>query len=228
VATRIDDDRAALEVRDSGVGIAPELMPRIFDLFVQGAPSLDRPLGGLGLGLTLASRLAALHGGGLTAASQGPGQGSTFTLRLPRMEAPAVATRTPEPVRLDAGRNVVLVEDNADLREMMRMHLELDGHTVIEAVDGRTGVEAILAQRPDVALIDIGLPEIDGYEVARSVRARQNPPVTYLVALTGYGQADDKRRAREAGFDAHLIKPVTPEDLEAAIAAADGRAARQP
>ena len=212
---------AVLRVRDTGVGIAPEMLPRIFDMFVQGARRPDGGAGGLGLGLTLVRRIAELHGGSVEAASEGLGRGSAFTLRLPAMAAPP----PPEPPAVPGSRNgdrrrrVVIVEDNADAREMLRFALELAGHDVHEAHDGPSGLEAVLRLRPDVALIDIGLPEFDGYQVARMIRTQAGTSI-HLVALTGYGQPDDRRQALEAGFDAHLVKPVEPGTLQAAVEAA--------
>ncbi len=217
---------ALLRVRDSGVGIAPEMLARIFDLFAQGERGPDRGAGGLGLGLTLVRRIAELHGGHAEAASEGPGRGSTFTVALPAIAAPRpapaeAATATP---RDTAVRRILVVEDNADAREMLHHLLRLAGHAVSEATDGPGGLEAARRERPDIALLDVGLPGVDGYELARRLRAEDAG--VYLVALTGYGQPDDRRQAMEAGFDAHLVKPVSPEALLAAIhaAAAGGRA----
>jgi CheY-like chemotaxis protein len=167
-------------------------------------------------------RIAGLHGGSVEAASDGPGRGSTFTLRLPTIAVPTVPPVPPAqpaaaPPR-DARRRVLVVEDNADTREMLRSALELSGHEVHEAHDGPSGLEAILRLGPDVALVDIGLPEFDGYEIARKVRAGAGA-APYLVALTGFGQPDDRRQALEAGFDAHLVKPVDPDVLMAVIQA---------
>jgi signal transduction histidine kinase len=220
VTLRASDGQAVLQVRDSGVGIAPEMLPRVFDMFVQGARHPDGGPGGLGLGLTLVRRISELHGGSVEAASDGPGRGSTFTVRLPAMTTPAVPPAGPAaPPPRAARRRVLVVEDNADAREMLRSALELSGHEVHEAHDGPGGLEAILRLRPDVALIDIGLPGFDGYEITRKVRVASGA-AAYLVALTGFGQPDDRRQALEAGFDAHLVKPVDPDALLAVIHAA--------
>jgi signal transduction histidine kinase/CheY-like chemotaxis protein len=220
VETRVEGDKAVLSVRDTGMGIAPELLPRIFEVFIQGPASLDRSQGGLGLGLALVQRLAQMHGGSVEARSEGEGRGAEFTLRLPRMPAPAPrrieAKAQPAPVRA----RVLLVDDHDDARGMLRVMLELLGYHVIEAGDGLKGVEAAAAQRPDIAVVDIGLPGIDGYEVARRLRADESTRGMGLIALTGYGQDDDRRRALAAGFDEHLVKPVEPEALGAAIASA--------
>ena len=210
---------AVLRVRDAGVGIAAEVLPRVFDMFVQGARRPDAGPGGLGLGLTLVRRIAELHGGSVEAASDGPGRGSTFTVRLPAMTAPPAPPRPARRASNGGRRRVLIVEDNADAREVLRFALEISGHEVHEAQDGPSGLAAILGLRPDVALVDIGLPQFDGYEVARKVRAAAGAPV-YLVALTGFGQPDDRRLALEAGFDAHLVKPVEPDVLLDAIHAA--------
>jgi signal transduction histidine kinase len=214
VRVRAHAECAVLEVTDTGVGIPPRLLPAVFDLFVQGDRALDRTQGGLGLGLTLVKALVGLHGGSVQATSDGPGRGTTFTARLPLIPPPAPA----EP-RADASampgsrRRILLVEDNQDSREMVRLALSLAGHEVHEAPDGPTAVELARTIAPDIAVVDIGLPGIDGYEVARRIRAMPGGKAVRLVALTGYGQAADRLRALEAGFDAHLTKPVTPERL---------------
>jgi PAS domain S-box-containing protein len=204
-----------LRVSDTGHGIAPELLPRIFDLFVQGEQAPERAQGGLGIGLTLVRRLVELHDGRVEAASAGAG--STFTIRLPRLPAPPPSAEPPRRHRVPPQRTL-LVEDNDDAREMLRTLLELDGHTVYEASNGIAGLAAALEHRPDLAVIDIGLPEMDGYEVARRLRASESLKAIRLIALTGYGQADDARRAHEAGFDLHVVKPVDPDRLAEAVA----------
>jgi signal transduction histidine kinase/ActR/RegA family two-component response regulator len=221
ITLRRAGEAAVLSVRDSGVGIAPEMLPRVFDLFAQGERGPDRGAGGLGLGLTLVRRITELHGGTVEAASDGPGHGSTFTVRLPAMAAPQPARALPLAPAAASGtsRRILVVEDNTDAREMLHHLLKLAGHEVLDAADGPGGLEVALRQRPDIALVDVGLPGFDGYELARRVRATGDSSV-YLVALTGYGQPDDRRQAMEAGFDAHLVKPVHPEALLAAIHAA--------
>jgi signal transduction histidine kinase/CheY-like chemotaxis protein len=211
---------AVLRVEDTGVGIAVDLLPRIFELFVQADHSLDRSQGGLGLGLTLARQLVEMHGGRIAAASEGPGRGATFTVRLPRV-APAPRPGSAVPAMPTAARpaRVLIVEDNADGREVLRAMLELNGHEVHEAPDGTTGIERVLALRPDTAIIDIGLPGADGYEVARRIRSALPDERIRLVALTGYGRDEDRRRAAAAGFDAHLVKPVDPDKLAEVLAA---------
>ena len=213
-----------LSVRDSGVGIPPELLPQVFDVFVQGAISIDRSQGGLGIGLSLVRRLVELHGGSVAADSPGAGRGSSFTIRLPGAElaqsagaadpcAPAVSPP------LDTGKpSVLLIEDNEDGREMMATMLAAYGYPVYQAVDGLHGVSQAHACRPEAALVDIGLPGIDGYEVARRLRADPATRAIRLIAVTGYGLPEDQRRVMEAGFDQHLVKPVQIERLLEALA----------
>jgi signal transduction histidine kinase/ActR/RegA family two-component response regulator len=217
ITLRAEDGEAVLSVRDSGVGIASDMLPRVFDLFAQGERGPDRGAGGLGLGLTLVRRITELHGGRVDAASAGAGHGSTFTVRLPALSAPPAPAPGVAAAPSDgAARRILVVEDNTDAREMLRHLLNLAGHEVHEAADGPGGLEASLRLRPDIALVDVGLPGFDGYELARRVRGSAGPSI-YLVALTGYGQPDDRRLAMEAGFDAHLVKPVNPDALLAAI-----------
>jgi protein-histidine pros-kinase len=215
VAARRDGDTAVIVVEDSGVGMAPDLVDRVFDLFVQGERSVARSEGGLGIGLTLVKRLVELHGGTVTAESAGRDRGSRFTVRLPGAAAPALTpqrTSVPSVTRAPSGRRVLVVEDNADAREMLRLFLQLEGHEVHEAADGHEGLRTAIAVRPDVAFIDIGLPGIDGYQLVRELRARGDA-VPVLVAVTGYGRAEDRQRVQAAGFDTHLIKPVDPATI---------------
>jgi CheY-like chemotaxis protein len=212
------DREAVLRVEDTGAGIAPDLLPRIFDLFVQGQTGLHRPRPGLGIGLTLVRRLVDLHGGRIEAASEGPGRGSAFTVSLPLAPPPGAAE---PPARPTAGarvrRRVLVVEDNDDARQMLRHLLEHAGHEVHEAADGLIGLDRARSLRPDAAVIDIGLPGLDGLELARRIRAAGHADML-LIAVTGYGQPDDRQRSAEAGFDAHLTKPVDPSGLEALLA----------
>jgi len=214
VAVAVDEDDAVLRVADTGVGIAAELLPRVFDLFVQGDRSVDRSKGGLGLGLTLVRRLTELHGGSVAAESDGPGRGASFTVRFPRrtaMAKPAVDTPASP---FTAGQRILVVEDNADARELLRMMLELQGHEVHDAPDGESAISKAMEVRPQTAIIDIGLPGIDGFAVAARLRA-MDPGLAAmrLIALTGYGADEHRRRSAEVGFDAHLTKPVEPERL---------------
>jgi len=207
---------AELCVEDEGFGIPPELLPNVFDPFTQGRQGLDRSAGGLGLGLTLVRRLTELHNGTIVAQSGGVDRGSAFTLRFPsRAALQGAVTATSERARADRPRRLLVVEDNVDARQTLRTLLETLGHEVHEAADGEAGVAAALERRPDLVFVDIGLPLLDGYEVAR--RLREAKFGARLVALTGYGREDDLQRAREAGFDEHLLKPATLEQLRAAI-----------
>nr|WP_314547042.1 response regulator [uncultured Massilia sp.] len=204
-----DEDDIVLRVRDSGVGIAADLLPHVFDVFVQGAISIDRSQGGLGIGLSLVRRLVELHGGSVSASSAGTSSGSTFEIRLPRTDALAGTDAPAQDKASEAGKpTILLIEDNDDGREMMATMLSSFGYPVLQARDGVEGVATALAQRPDVALVDIGLPGIDGYEVARRLRQDAATRGIRLIALTGYGLAEDQRRVLEAGFDLHLVKPV--------------------
>jgi CheY-like chemotaxis protein len=219
---------SVLRVSDTGHGIAPSLLPRIFELFVQGEQAPERAQGGLGIGLTLVRRLVELHGGRVEAASAGEGRGSVFTIAFPRLPAPPPAA-APLRRRVVPPQRTLIVEDNDDAREMLRTLLQLDGHTVHVAANGIAGLAAALEHRPDVAIVDIGLPEMDGYEVARKLRASESLKAVKLIALTGYGRADDARRAYEAGFDLHVVKPVDPERLaEAVFTVVNGGAAAGP
>jgi PAS domain S-box-containing protein len=206
---------AVLRVEDNGYGIAPELLSRVFDLFVQGERTLDRAQGGLGIGLTLVRRLVELHGGTVSAFSEGPGRGSAFTVRLPKVAAPQSTQPSPAQFPCDSvSRRVLVIEDNRDAREMFRMMLELAGHEVLEAEEGLAGLELLKATRPDVAVIDVGLPGLNGYEIARRFREEPDSEGVMLVALTGYGTPEAVERSRHAGFDHHLIKPVNAEALQ--------------
>ena len=221
VAIRVhaEDDVAVLQVQDTGAGIPPNVVERMFDLFVQGERTIDRAQGGLGVGLTLVKALVEMHGGTVRGTSDGPDQGSTFTVQLPRVTAPPNIVPRPSGQSVQRSRRKILViEDNADAREMLRAQLTLEGHDLHEAADGDAGVSLATSLVPDVALIDVGLPLVDGYEVARRIRATAAGKSILLIAITGYGQAEDRRRALEAGFDAHLTKPVLPERLAEALA----------
>jgi PAS domain S-box-containing protein len=223
VAAVREGEDAVLRIRDTGIGIEPEMLPRIFELFVQGDQSLAHTSGGLGIGLTLVHRLVQLHRGRLDVRSDGPGRGSEFTIRLPLSLTEAAASGAGTAARCPAAA-VLLIEDNADARQSLRTLLERDGHRVEAAADGLSGLARAEASEPDIVLIDIGLPSLDGYEVARRIRARRGgAPI--LVAITGYGRADDRRRSFEAGFDAHLTKPVAPEQLADVLAAETRRRA---
>lgn len=218
VEVRPEAGNGVLVIRDSGIGISEQLLPRVFDIFVQGSASLDRAQGGLGIGLALVHRLVELHGGTVRAASAGAARGSTFTVHLPAVNAPAVASLPAAAgSAVAACKCVLIVDDHEDARAMVREIVALAGHRVVEARDGGGALEVAFAELPDVAIIDIGLPGIDGYEVARRLRTDPRTRRMALIALTGYGLQDDRRRALEAGYDVHLAKPVDAGRITAAI-----------
>jgi CheY-like chemotaxis protein/two-component sensor histidine kinase len=223
VAACREGDEAVLRVRDNGVGMTAEALGHVFDLFYQVGQTLDRPDGGLGIGLTLVDRLARLHQGSIAAASPGPGLGSEFTLRLPAA-APRAAGRDPEPpgrvpFRIQAGRprHVLVVDDNEGVVATTRMLLESLGLRVSTAGTGEAGLRRARTLVPDLALVDLGLPGLNGYEVARQLRAERGPSIR-LIALSGYSREADIRAAMDAGFDTYLVKSADPNDLIAGLA----------
>jgi PAS domain S-box-containing protein len=215
IDVRREDDVAVVRVRDNGIGISAALLPRVFDLFVQGDRALDRTEGGLGIGLTLVRRLVEMHGGSVSAFSAGAGDGSEFVVRLPlalgRVVAPRAAPAGAQAPR--ARRRLLVVDDNRDFANTLAALLETFGHEVRTVYDGATAVTLARETRPDAILLDIGLPGMNGYDVAREVRRASGPARVTLVAFTGYGQEEDRRRVREAGFDFHLVKPVEAAEL---------------
>jgi CheY-like chemotaxis protein len=223
-----DGSDAIVTVKDDGIGIPVAMLPRVFEPFMQLEHSLDRAQGGLGLGLPLVRNLVSLHNGSICATSEGTGRGTEFEVRFPLAassdelsepdEPVAHVEDGPSPVESD-GRplRILVVDDNDDGRETMHELLSVLGHRVELAVDGFSGIAKALAWGPELALIDIGLPGCDGYEVARKIREQANGDSPWLVAMTGYGQPDDKRRAIEAGFDRHLVKPVSIESLRSLL-----------
>jgi CheY-like chemotaxis protein len=225
VTLRRDRNAAVLRVRDTGIGMSAELVSRVFDVFVQGEGAGKQA--GLGIGLTLVKHLAELHGGKAFAASAGPGQGSVFTVSLPTIEAHAPEAATQAAPASHARHRILLVEDNTDARSTMLAALQLEGHRVYEAVDGETGIRAAAAVKPDVAIIDIGLPGRDGYEVASALRQTPERQQMVLIAVTGYEQPDSWRRARDAGFDEYVTKPIAPDRLVRLIDAAFAAKARR-
>jgi signal transduction histidine kinase len=215
---RAEGGFAVLSITDTGVGIPQELLPQIFDLFVQSDRSLDRSLGGLGIGLSVVQRLVEMHGGTVSASSPGPGRGARFEVRLPRVAAPAPARSQPQAAPPRALR-ILVVDDNADAADSLTLLLKLDGHQTQSVHTPSAALECAQRFEPEVILLDIGLPGMDGYEVARRIRARGSR--ARLIALTGYGQSEDVQRAREAGFDEHLVKPADPQELRRKLVGAD-------
>ena len=222
VTVGVEGGEAVLRVADTGVGLSADVLPTVFEPFTQATRTLDRSQGGIGLGLSVVRALARLHGGDVAVTSEGLGRGSEFVVRLPhapgaRVAAEDVRESTPTPIPTGP-RHILIVEDGADNRESLQELLEAHGHRVDIAVDGEGGVEQALACRPEVALVDIGLPRLDGYEVARRIRGAMGSKIL-LIALTGYGQPDDRARAAAAGFDVHITKPLDFRALERLIAA---------
>src|SRR6266404_5508302 len=209
---------ATISVEDNGSGIDAELLPRVFELFVQGERGLDRSQGGLGIGLTLVKRLVELHNGNVEARSDGPGSGALFKVVLPSISAvqPELAP-APLPVSSDVyGRRVLVVDDNFDAAESTAAFLRLEGHEVKTVCDGNEALASVRVFAPHVIVLDIGLPGLDGYAVARQLRERGDTSHTLLVAMTGYGQRDDKQRAADSGFDYHFVKPTDPREIQRA------------
>jgi signal transduction histidine kinase len=213
-----DGDQVVAVVSDNGTGIAPEVLPHIFDLFTQGPRSLARSEGGLGVGLNVVRNLVAMHGGTIEAESAGIGQGSRFTLRLPACALPQPAEPVIEPAAEPGGGcRVLIIEDNPDACDTLKAFLDMEGHEVHTAQDGRSGLDALLAQPFDVVVCDIGLPGMDGLEVMRRLRATSGGARPVAIGLSGYGQAEDRARAVQAGFDHYLVKPVNPDALLALV-----------
>ena len=217
VSLTASESTADICVADNGRGIPAEIKDSIFDMFMQADDSLDRSAGGMGVGLTLVRSLVELHGGSIDVESNGPNQGSKFCVHLPL--TPKRPTKIPPKVvpTCPADLRIVLVEDSEDARDMLASLLELDGYTVTSAANGMEGLEAILKHRPEVAIVDIGLPDLNGYELAQCLRQQATKDDVYLIALTGYGQEEDHERVMEAGFDEHLVKPVNMSELTAAL-----------
>lgn len=216
LGARRQGEQLVIEIQDNGIGIAPEMLPHMFELFTQTAQSRHHIWQGLGVGLALAKSLVELHGGALTGASPGPGQGSTFTIRLPlrtgKEGSPRLReTRAPAPMQL---LRILVVDDDRDVANSTAMLLRQDGHDVHVAYDGLEAIRLACEQLPAVVLLDIGMPELNGYEVARRMRARPELAGTWLIALTGWGQDQDRRLSEAAGFDHHLVKPVAAAALK--------------
>ncbi|HUQ09047.1 MAG TPA: ATP-binding protein [Steroidobacteraceae bacterium] len=217
VTTTERDGLVAIEVHDNGAGIPPSLVPRVFDLFVQSERTLDRAEGGLGIGLSVVRSLVRMHGGEVTVHSPGEGLGSTFTIELPLVE-PSVVEAAADAIQRRVLGRIMVVDDNKDAADSLSMMLELDGHETRVVYTGHAAIAEAPAFAPQLVLLDIGLPEMDGYQVAQALRRDPSLGKTRLVALTGYGQPEDRARALAAGFDDHLVKPVAPDELGATIA----------
>lgn len=218
-----EGDEAVIQVQDSGIGIAPDMLPRVFEMFIQVDGSQRRSHGGLGIGLALVRTLVQMHGGRVEAHSPGPDQGSTFTVRLPVLDGQRRDAANQDCVQCAGAsawpaRRILVVDDNRDSAESMGSLLECMGSEVEVAHDGQSALQAIDSYQPAVVLLDIGMPGMDGYEVARRVRERRDLDHVTLIAVTGWGQEEDQRRSREAGFDHHLVKPVDLEALRALLA----------
>ena len=219
----VEGSEGVLRLRDTGVGLEPDSLPRIFDLFVQATQTFDRSEGGLGLGLALVKRLVELHGGRVSASSAGPHRGSEFVVRLPRLFAAAVSTVSSDTdVLSQRAHHILIIDDNSDFRHGLRLLLESSGHRVEEAATGDRGLAMMRASRPDVLLVDLGLPGLDGFAIAEAVRSVPGGEAVLLVAITGYGGLHDRRRAKAVGFDAYLTKPVDPDALARVIESGPG------
>jgi len=215
-----EGDEAVVAVRDNGAGIEPDLLPQMFEMFTRGDRDSGRSQGGLGIGLALSRRLAEMHGGTLDARSEGPGTGSEFTLRLPIAQADEFATSTQDmPGGTLGGLRVLVVDDNHDAGDSLSLVLGMLGADVRVARDGPEALEVFAEYWPAVVLLDIGMPGMNGYDVAQLLRSRHPERKVTLVALTGWGQEDDRRRAREAGFDHHMVKPAEIDALQSLLSA---------
>lgn len=227
IAARPLEGDIEIRVRDTGIGMRPEETQRVFELFEQGPRELARSEGGLGVGLTVVKNLVELHGGSIRARSEGPGHGSEFIVRMPRAPADSVSPPATDPEPSDAGSDalrVLVVDDNEDAADMLAVLLQADGHSVATAYRAADALARVRHWRPDVAIVDIGLPDMDGYEIACRIR-RDIEPAPHLIALTGYGRPEDRARSLEAGFDEHLVKPVPRAALRRVVDAARRRTA---
>lgn len=217
------DGQAIVTISDTGVGIPPEILPHLFSLFAQADRSLDRAQGGLGIGLTIVQRIVEMHGGTVEASTEGLGKGSTFTIQLPLLSRPQATypTASAEPLSQAKKMRVLIVDDNPDAAKMLSRVLGVLGHDVEIVLCGIGALEAATTYKPDVILMDIGLPGLDGYKVAQRLREQAETKNVRLVALTGYGQPEDRQRSKEAGFDHHLVKPVAIQDIQAVLDSID-------
>ena len=224
LSVEMKSDEVFLRVKDSGIGIEPELMGNIFELFVQADNSSARNQGGLGIGLTLVKRIVELHNGQVTILSPGKNQGSEITVRLPLSRERALHKNQPPGIRVGAvgpRRKILVVDDNVDAAATIAKLLTVWGHDVQVVFDGVAALEAVRSFRPDLLLLDIGLPGMSGYDVARQIRTDPASKELLITALTGYGQAEDRQRSREAGFNFHITKPLGPEVLAALVTSPD-------
>jgi CheY-like chemotaxis protein len=212
--------QAVIAVRDDGIGLEPEMLERIFEMFTQVDASLERAQGGLGIGLTIARHLVEMHGGTIRVASDGPGRGSTFTVHIPLAAAEPVPVPEVGPAAEapPGSLRILVVDDNRDSAESLAVWLQLIGHEVRIAHSGPDALSAAASFAPELALLDIGMPGMNGYDLARSLRGGTGARCPVLVAMTGWGQEEDRRRSREAGFDEHLVKPLDPEKLQGLLA----------
>ena len=223
IRLRVDDqhkETIAISVTDNGRGISKTLLPRVFEIFTQGSRSLDRSDGGLGLGLTVAHRLVEMHGGTLTVESEGAGCGSEFTIALPRAHGPCLDEAKSPAAPAIGSRRIMVVEDHPDAAEMLAMLLTEQSHQVHIVGDGHAALQAVGQFRPDIMLIDIGLPGMSGYDLAERIRSDRSLGHVLLVALTGYSGDDDRERALECGFDRHIVKPIDEGGLEEVLRSA--------
>jgi CheY-like chemotaxis protein len=228
LAVTVGAGRVTVAVRDNGVGIAPEVLPYIFDLFTQAERTPDRSQGGLGIGLALVKSLVALHGGTVHAHSDGLGRGSEFSVSLPCVarapaQAPDAGTGDADAAQDNGNLRVLVVDDNADAAQMLAALLEVQGHAVSVEYDARGALARAQDEHPDVLLLDIGLPDMDGYELARRLRAQPENAGATLVALSGYGQNQDRKEAQQAGFDHYLVKPADLNEVNEVLAQAEAR-----
>jgi signal transduction histidine kinase len=214
IRSYVDGSQVVVEFHDNGIGIAPEFLPRIFDLFTQAERGLDRAQGGLGVGLTVCKQIVEMHGGTVVASSPGWDRGATFTMRLPIVERPMV-TAAALPQTPDSLSRVLIVDDNRDAADSLAMLLQFEGRQTLCAYSGEAALQQVAAFEPQLVLLDIGLPGLDGYEVAR--RLKSDFPKVRVIALSGYGQVEDRQRSTAAGFDAHLVKPVDLDALKRAL-----------
>jgi CheY-like chemotaxis protein len=224
LAASQEGSELVLRVRDTGVGIAGDILPRIFEAFVQSDRVLHHSQGGLGIGLTLVRSLVEMHGGSVTAHSEGPGRGSEFVVRLPtlspqqRIPGARAVGEASEPAGTASRRRILVVDDNVDAAESLAILLRMEGHDVWVAHDGLAALAAVEADPPELVFLDIGMPVLNGYEVAQRLRQRHDLGNLVLVAMTGWGQEEDRRRSQEAGFDHHLVKPAEPDALRQLLA----------